>query len=107
MRQIATYQTLREAIVKKKHVRCRYHGFSREICPHVIGLGKGGEEKVLTFQYGGGSSRGALPPGGQWRCMEVAEISNVEVFDGDGWRTGRSHLRPQTCVKDIDVEVTR
>lgn len=98
------YAVLRDAIVNKKQVTCRYNGLNREICPHVLGTGKDGAEMVLSFQFGGQSSTG-LPPGGEWRCMRVDEISDAKSRTG-AWHTGdNSHLRPQTCVKDIDVEV--
>ena len=97
------YLLLRQAVLERKQVLCVFKGLPRELCPHVLGTGKSDEEKVLSFQFGGKSSSG-LPPGGQWRCMAVSEISDITVRDGD-WHTGSSHLRPQTCVKIVDVEV--
>ena len=32
------------------------------------------DEKALTYQFGGQSSKG-LPPGGQWRCLWLAKVS--------------------------------
>ncbi|KAB2910818.1 MAG: hypothetical protein F9K29_24005 [Hyphomicrobiaceae bacterium] len=98
-----SYDVLHDAIVNKRQVTCLYHGHYREICPHVLGTGKDGAEMVLSFQFAGGSTT-RLPPGGEWRCMRVDEIKNAKSRTGD-WHTGDSHLRPQTCVKDIDVEV--
>jgi len=37
--------------------------------------------------------------------MRVDEMSHVSSRAGP-WHTGDNHSRPQTCVKDIDVEVT-
>jgi len=99
-----SYAVLRDAIVNKKQVSCIYRGLVREICPHVIGTGKDGRETVLSFQFAGGSSKG-LPPGGEWRCMRVDEMSQVSSRTGP-WHTGDNHSRPQTCVKQIDVEVS-
>ena len=96
------YNALREAILARQQVACTYHGYNREICPHVLGL-KNGREKVLTYQFGGGSSS-HLPPDGEWRCMFVDEISDVSTQKGP-WHTGTGHSRPQTCVDDIDVEI--
>jgi hypothetical protein len=98
-----SYAVLRDAIVNKKQVTCTYARHYREICPHVIGKGKDGQEMVLSFQFAGQSSTG-LPPGGEWRCMRVDEMSHVTSRPG-AWHTGDNHSRPQTCVKDIDVEV--
>jgi len=98
-----SYAVLRDAIVNKKQVSCFYRNLPREICPHVIGLGKNGREMVLSFQFAGQSSK-ELPPSGEWRCMQVDEISNA-ISRAGPWHTGDNHSRPQSCVKDIDVEV--
>ena len=97
-----TYLVLREALLKRATVRCTYHGLVRECCPHTIGTSEG-RSRALMFQFAGASSRG-LPPGGEWRCMDIALISNISVYDGP-WHTGLSHTRPQTCIKNVDVEV--
>lgn len=99
----ATYAMLRRAILERKQVTCVFRGLHRELCPHVLGLNKSGQPQVLSFQFAGQSSKG-LPTGGEWRCMPVSEMRNVNIRDGD-WHTGKSHLRPQTCVKKIDEEV--
>lgn len=99
-----SYSILREAILSKKQVTCTFRGHYRELCPHVLGLGKDGNQQVLSFQFGGQSSS-RLPPGGEWRCMPVAEMQSVQMREGP-WLSGESHKRPQTCVKDVDVEVS-
>jgi hypothetical protein len=96
------YQAFRKAILAGRPVSFMYKGYLRLACPHVIGT-KGGLEKVLTFQYDGGSSTG-LPPGGEWRCLFVSEAADVQMIS-DRWYTGASHTRPQTCVDVIDVQV--
>ena len=95
------YTTLRQAITERRPVIFLYAGYHRECCPHSIGT-KNGKEHVLVFQFAGGSSQG-LPPGGQWRCMDVAAISQIAAMTGP-WRTGTSHLRPQTCIDHVDVD---
>ena len=97
-----SYDVLRAAIIDKQQVTCAYQGYSREICPHVIGT-KNGQNKVLSFQFAGDSSRG-LPPDGQWRCMFVDQITDAQANDGP-WHTSDSHTQPQTCVDEIDAEV--
>lgn len=96
------YDILRDAIINKRQVVCKYSGHSREICPHVIGM-KNGRAQVLSFQFGGSSSSG-LPPGGEWRCMEVDRISDAQIRDGK-WHTGDRHSQRQRCVDIVDVEV--
>lgn len=99
----ATYDRIRDAIVSKKQVVATYNGHTREMCPHCIGLNKDGGEQALFFQFAGGSSKG-LPPGGEWRCIPLAQLTIIDIRDGP-WHRGVSHSRPQTCVKRVDVEV--
>lgn len=96
------YQVFRQAVVEKKQVVCTYHGLQREVCPHTLGY-TNGREQALTFQFAGKSSSG-LPPGGEWRCMKLSEVKSAVLRDGP-WHTAPDHSRPQTCVKQIDVEV--
>jgi hypothetical protein len=98
-----SYAVLRDAIVHRKQVTCTYNGLVREICPHVIGTGGDGSQMVLSYQFGGRSSKG-LPPGGEWRCMRVDAIHGA-VSRAGAWHSGDNHSRPQSCVKVIDVEV--
>ena len=99
----AIYSLLRQAIIERKQVILAYAGYEREVCPHVLGL-KQGRQHVLTFQFGGGSASG-LPPGGQWRCMDVGKIRTATMRDGP-WHTGLSHTQPQSCVDQIDVQIS-
>jgi hypothetical protein len=79
-----------------------YLGFTRLMCPHVIGL-KQGKERALFFQFAGGS-RSGLPPGGEWRCLDLSGLSKISIYAGR-WRQGPSKTRPQSCVDQIDVQV--
>jgi hypothetical protein len=101
------FDTIRDAIINKKIVTARYHGFNRVMCPHVIGWNKRGEEQALFYQFAGQSSSGLAPPGsGQnWRCIPLAGLSGVQISDGD-WQTAPNHSRPQSCVHLIDTEVS-
>ena len=96
-----TYALIRGAIEQRQQVHASYAGHNRLLCPHVIGT-KAGEPRVLFFQFGGGSSRG-LAPGGDWRCLSIAGLSEISVLDGE-WRT-RPHSQPQTCIDEIDLAV--
>ncbi len=96
------YEIFRQAIVEKKQVVCDYHGYRREVCPHTLGH-TDRRERALTFQFAGGSSSG-LPAQGQWRCLNLDEVTNAQLREGT-WHTGPSHSRPQTCVKDVEIEV--
>lgn len=101
----ATYSLIRRAILMKQQVTAVYDGYVREMCPHVIGE-KNGREQALFYQFAGDSSSGLGPAGdpSNWRCMPIAQLSEVAVKDGL-WHTAPNHSRPQTCVGQIDVEV--
>ena len=96
----ATYVLFREAILAEKQVVCSYEGRRRELCPHIIGANRKGEEVVLAWQFGGESS-GRLP---QWRCLKLAEVKDARMRDG-GWHAGGSHKTTQKCVSTIDLDI--
>ena len=79
---------------------CLYDGRIRELCPHIIGTNRPGEEVVLAWQFGGESS-GPLP---QWRCLKLANVRKARTRQGR-WREGGSHRSVQTCVSDIDLDI--
>jgi hypothetical protein len=96
----ATYTLFRNAILSEKQVVCSYDGRARALCPHIIGTNRNGEEVVLAWQFGGGSS-GRLP---QWRCLRLANVRDARVQAGR-WQEGGSHRTEQTCVSDIDLDI--
>jgi hypothetical protein len=96
----ATYILFRNAILAERQVVCSYDGRLRELCPHIIGVSKGGEEVVLAWQFAGQSS-GRLP---QWRCLRLANIRDARARDGR-WHEGNSHLSEQKCVSQIDLDI--
>jgi hypothetical protein len=95
-----TYTLFRNAILAEQQVTCTYGEHRRELCPHIIGTNKDGEEAVLAWQFGGESS-GKLP---QWRCLKVANVSNARARDGR-WHEGGSHRSEQSCVANIDLDI--
>jgi hypothetical protein len=56
----AAYTLFRHAILAERQVVCSDDGRIRELCPHIIGADKSGEEVVLVWQFAGESS-GKLP----------------------------------------------
>ena len=89
-------------MAERKPIVCTYGGYRRELCPIILGHSQG-EEKALTYQFGGRSKSG-LPPGGKWRCLWLSKVSDVQFRDGP-WRAGSSHSQPQDCVEIIDFDV--
>ena len=98
------FAIISDAVRNKKQVTCVYQGLYRKICPHTIGW-KNGQAKVWGFQFGGESSNG-LPDNGEWRCMFIAGITDLAVQDGE-WHTRDDYDREQSCIDDIDAEVSR
>jgi hypothetical protein len=95
-----TYVFFRNAILSARQVVCFYDGRRRELCPHIIGTNKSGEEVVLAWQFAGESS-GPLP---QWRCLKLAGVGEALAREGR-WHEGRSHRSTQTCVSNIDLDI--
>ncbi len=96
----ATYRVFRNAILAEQQVVCSYDGRRRELCPHIIGANKGGEEVVLAWQFAGESS-GPLP---QWRCLRLANVRDARARDGRR-HEGGSHKTTQKCVTEIDLDI--
>jgi hypothetical protein len=94
------YTLFRNAILAEQQVVCTYDGRRRELCPHIIGTDKSGEEAVLAWQFAGESS-GRLP---QWRCLKLANVRNPHARDGR-WHEGGSHKTTQKCVTAIDLDI--
>src|ERR1700755_632500 len=96
----ATYALFREAILTERQGICSYEGRRRELCPHILGRNRAGEDVVLAWQFAGQSS-GPLP---QWRCLRLAEVKDARMRDGS-WHAGGSHTTTQRCVSAIDLDI--
>jgi hypothetical protein len=94
------YALFRKAILTELQVVCVYAGRPRELCPHIIGRSKSGEQVVLAWQFAGESS-GQLP---QWRCLRLAHVSDIRLRKGH-WHEGGSHRSEQSCVSEIDLDI--
>ena len=96
----SAYTTFRNAILGEQQVTCTYEGRDRELCPHIIGTNKAGEDVVLAWQFAGSSS-GPLP---QWRCLRLANVGDARARAGP-WDEGGSHRTTQTCVAATDLDI--
>jgi hypothetical protein len=94
------YQLLAEAIAAKQQVVARYHGEERVFSPHALGT-KRGASHVLVYQFAGGS-RSGLPPEGEWRCLNLDELTDLRMEPG-AWRTAPNVFNPQSCLDEIEV----
>jgi hypothetical protein len=96
------YAWFEQAMRMRKQIVCTYGGYPRELCPIILSHSQG-QEKALTYQFGGQSKSG-LPPQGEWRCLWLSKVSDVQLRDGP-WFAGSSHTRPQGCVEIVDLDV--
>ena len=87
----------------RKQITCIYGGCYREACPHILGYKKLGQEAVFAFQFGGDSTS-RLPPQGDWRCFDLAGVTDVQLRD-ERWHSGTRHTKTQTCIQFVDVDV--
>jgi hypothetical protein len=103
MGPMTIHEVLRLAITFRRCVRIRTAGFSRDICPHALGL-KDGSPRVLALQYAGGSVSGLTGPG-QWRAFFVHGIADAEIIDGK-WRSGPSLIaKIEACLDRVSYRV--
>jgi hypothetical protein len=97
------YRLIWKAARARKQVTCVYDECYREGCPHIVGYNKAGQEAVFVFQFGGDSTS-VLPPQGDWRCFDLAAMTDVQLRDGR-WHSGTRHTKTQTCIQFVDVDV--
>lgn len=98
------FELIKQAIADKKLISAVYHDRLRDLCPHVLGW-KADREHALFFQIGGDSSKG-LATDGAWRCLNLDELSEVEIRDGE-FRTGPGYYdNPQKCVDKIEAQIS-
>jgi hypothetical protein len=100
---LSIYAVIRKAVLDRSQMTCIYNGYIRESCPHAIGH-TDGIPRVLVYQFAGASASG-LPLGGEWRCMDISAMTQVRTCPG-AWHTGIGHTKPQTCVKQVDLDIT-
>jgi hypothetical protein len=101
-RPSSNYELFREALLSGKQIVCRYKGYRRELCPVILGHSDG-KEKVLAYQVAGETSS-RLPPGGEWRCLDLFEVTDAQMRDGP-WYEGTRHSAEQSCVKEVDLDI--
>ena len=86
----------------RQQITCVYDGRYREICPIILGYAADAEETVFAFQFAGESTKG-LAPGGAWRCLRLAGVTDIGLRSGE-WHSGTHHSTPQRCVPFVDVD---
>jgi uncharacterized protein YutE (UPF0331/DUF86 family) len=94
--QSETYSLFAQAMAERRQVLCTYDGYDRQLCPIILGHSRG-EETALTFQFGGKSKSG-LPPGGDWKCLRLTGVRDVQLRDG-AWHGGGRHSQNKLAWK--------
>jgi hypothetical protein len=95
-------ELLTEAIRTRQQVTARYRGAERAFCPHALGT-KRGVRRVLAYQFAGESRKG-LPPGGEWRCLRVENLTDAALQPG-AWHTAANVFNPQSCLDEVEIAV--
>lgn len=92
---------IRWAVGQRRPMRALYHDLERFLCPHRLGWNRKGDQRVLSYQYGGESETGLGPPGAKenWRCMAVQELSDVELLEGS-WHTAETTRARRTALSE-------
>ena len=97
------FALIKDAIAGKKLISAVYHGKLRELCPRVLGW-KAEREHAMFFQVGGDSAKG-LASEGSWHCLNLDELSELEILEGE-FRTGPGYYdNPQKCVDKIEAQI--
>jgi len=78
------YQLIWTAIASKRPIEAVYKGLPRLFCPHRLGRNRGGELRVLCYQYGGESESGLEAPGspGKLALHGAGEVQPGKVTGG-------------------------
>ena len=98
----STYEFFVKAMVEEKQVSCVFKRLPRVLSVIILGH-TDGKEVALTWQTGGESSK-PLPPGGAWRAVTLAEVTDVDLLDSK-LRRGTRKSGTQRWVADVDLDV--
>jgi hypothetical protein len=98
-----TYRLFVQAMAERKQIVCTYNGRRRVVCPIILGQSQG-KERALTYQLEGGSNSGELSPEGDWKCLTLSNVSEVQLRDGP-WYSGDSHKQASRCIEIVDLDV--
>lgn len=96
------YQLLAQAIKDGLQVCAQHHGRYRELSVHLLGY-KGHKEQVLCVQFGGESNSAGTITVSQrvWRCMAVADLSNITLREGTWYNLETKGEHESFCLDDI------
>jgi hypothetical protein len=98
-------QLVYAAVKGRRPMVARYDGCQRLLCPHKLGWNRGGQLRVLCYQYGGESVSGLRWQNSpaNWRCLALEKLSAVQLLD-DAWHSAPNHSQPQTCMERVEID---
>ena len=95
-----SYELIKQAIEQKKQMSLQYHGYTRNICPYVLGKNKNGKERALALLVRNTPSG---PLAGGWECLDLDHVWNVKFAEG-AWVAAPSAPRPDCDIPNIEVD---
>ncbi len=94
-------ELIRQALLERRVLQFKYHGYSRRVEPHALGRVSGDRPALLGWQVSGGSA--SEPPPG-WRTFVLADIKSLKLMHPTF--VPRPDYRPETTkLKPIEAEV--
>ena len=96
------YELFVRAMIEERQVACVFKRRPRVLSLIILGH-TGEEERALAWQTGGESSK-PLPPGGAWRAVTLAEVTDARLLDSK-LRRGTRRSGEQRWVTDVDLDV--
>jgi hypothetical protein len=96
------YELFVRAMIEEKQVACVFKRRQRVLSIVILGH-TDGKEVALAWQTGGESSK-PLPPGGAWRAVTLAGVTNVQLLDSK-LRRGTRKTGEQHWVADVDLDI--
>lgn len=93
-----SYELIKQAIEKKKQLSIQYHGYTRTICPYVLGKNKNGKEHALALLVRNTPSG---PIAGGWECLDLDHVWNIKFADGE-WIAAPSGARPDCDIPNVE-----
>src|SRR5690242_197721 len=99
----ATYNLFLEAMRQRRQIVCVYQGHRRAVCPILLGR-TGLEEESLVYQFAGATSDGLVKPGGDWKCLRLADVREIVLREGS-WHAGEGHSTRAVCMKMVEYDV--
>ncbi|QQO12571.1 PIN domain-containing protein [Bradyrhizobium diazoefficiens] len=98
----STFAALRQAMLHRRPVRLTYGRKEFVVCPYVLGHAVGEERAFVLVVNGTGERKESKR--GNWICLRVAKIQNIETIDGP-W-INRAFPGPvQRCVDQVHLDV--